>query len=415
MKHITKLFKNRFISATFWMFVATGISNVGNYLYHLLMIVMISSPKVFGELESAIALLYILYVPLMTLSLVIIKFVSSAKGKGDDVAVASLYHYFNKRLLIGGTVFTLLIILLSPLISSFLHFSSLMMVVLLALTFMTSMLSTFTRSILQGLTNFFSLSAISLVEVVAKIVLSVVLIYLGYKALGGLGAFVVSGLVGYLVGYFFVRKAKLKNSNEKIDPKPFITYAIPAFFTTFASISFITSDILIVRHFFPGVESGYYSFLSLLGKIIYFAASPIITAMFPLVSEHHAKGERYTHFLYYSLGITFIFIVPLVSLYYLFPQIVINLFPNKNYGSIAPLLGPMSVFFSLYALNAVLTSFYLSIHKILPTVLNVAGAASQILFLYLYHQSLSQMIFVSTSTSFVLLICLLLYYPYARR
>lgn len=415
MNRIAKLFKNRFISATFWMFVATGISNVGNYLFHLLMIVMISSPKVFGELESAIALLYILYVPLMTLSLVIIKFVSSAKGKGDDVAVASLYHYFNKRLLIGGTVFTLLIILLSPLISSFLHFSSLMMVVLLALTFMTSMLSTLTRSILQGLTNFFSLSVISLVEVVAKILLSVILIYLGYKALGGLGAFVVSGLVGYLVGYFFVRKAKLKNSNEKIDPKPFIKYAIPAFFTTFASISFITSDILIVRHFFPGVESGYYSFLSLLGKIIYFAASPIITAMFPLVSEHHAKGERYTHFLYYSLGITFLFIVPLVSLYYLFPQIVINLFPNKNYSSIAPLLGPMSIFFSLYVLNTVLTTFYLSIHKIAPTVLNVVGAISQIFFLYLFHQSLSQMIFVSTLTSFVLLICLLLYYPYARR
>lgn len=415
MKYIAKLFKNRFISATFWMFVATGISNVGNYLYHLLMIIMISSPKVFGELESAIALLYILYVPLMTLSLVIIKFVSSAKGKGDDVAVASLYHYFNKGLLIGGTVFTLLIILLSPVISSFLHFSSLSMVVLLALTFMTSMLSTFMRSILQGLTNFFSLSIISFVEVFAKILLSVILIYLGYKALGGLGAFVISGLVGYLVGYFYVRKAKLKNSNEKIDPKPFIKYAIPAFFTTFASISFITSDILMVRHFFPGVESGYYSFLSLLGKIIYFAASPIITAMFPLVSEHHAKGERYTHFLYYSLGITFLFIIPLVSLYYLFPQIVINLFPNKNYGSIASLLGPMSVFFSLYVLNTVLTTFYLSIHRIAPTALNVLGAVSQIFFLYLFHQSLSQMIFVSTLTSFVLLICLLLYYPYARR
>lgn len=415
MNLIKTLVKHRFISATFWMFVATGISNVGNYLFHLLMIVMISSPKIFGELESAIALLYILYVPLMTLSLVIIKFVSVAKGKGDDIAVASLYHYFNKRLLIGGVVLTLFIILLSPVISSFLHFSSLLMVVFLALTFMTSLLSTFARSILQGLTNFFSLAVINLLEVSAKILLSAILIYLGYQALGGLAAFAISGFVGYLVGYTFIHRAGLKNGSEVINSRPFIIYAIPVFFTTLASISFITSDILLVRHFFPGVESGYYSFLSLLGKIIYFAATPIILVMFPLVSENHAKGERYTHFLYFSLGITVLFIVPLVSFYYLFPDTVINLFPNKNYHSIAPLLGPISVFFSLYTLNAVFTNFYLSIHKIFPTVLSVVGAASQILFLYLFHQSLSQMIFISSIISFVLLVCLLLYYPYARR
>ena len=203
MNLLKKLVKHKFISSTFWMFVSTAISNVGNYLFHLLMIVLISSPKVFGELESAIAFLYILYVPLMTLSIVIIKFVSTAKGKGDEIAVASLYHYFNKRLIMGGAILTVIIIILSPLISSFLHFSSLLIVVFLALTFMTSLLSTFTRSILQGFTNFFSLAVINFAEVSSKIVLSGALIYFGYQALGGLASFVISGFIGYIVGYVF--------------------------------------------------------------------------------------------------------------------------------------------------------------------------------------------------------------------
>lgn len=412
---IKKLFKHRFISSAFWMFVATGILNVGNYVYHLLLIILISSPKIFGELESAIALLYILYVPLTTISLVIIKFISAAKGRGDYEAINNLYSYFNKVFIVGGIGLILLILLFSSLISSFLHFSSVLIAVLLALTFGTSLLSTIVRSTLQGLTNFFSLVIINLLEISSKLGLVVIFLLLGYQASGGLAAFVLSGLIGYAVGYYFIRRSSISFGKGSINAKPLFLYAIPVFFTTLAVTSFITSDIIIVRHFFPGVESGYYSFLSLLGKIIFFASTPVALVMFPLVSEHHAKGEKYTHFLYFSLGITILFIIPLVVVYYLFPNLIISFFPNKNYNIVASLFGPISIFFGVYSLNSLLLNFYLSIHKIVPTILSVTAAIVQILLLYFFHVSLYQIITISIGVSSVLLITLLLYYPYARR
>lgn len=413
--NVKNLFRHRFISATFWMFVATGVANAGNYIYHLVMNIMIHSPKIFGEIESAVALLYIFYIPLMTLSAVIIKFISAAKGRGDHAYIGNLYSFFNKILLIGGLIITGILLVVSPFISSFLHFSSIAMAIFLALTFMSNLLSTFVRSIIQGITNFFALAIINFVEVGSKIVLTILLILLGYEALGGIIAFAAAGIVGYLVGFLFIRKLKVKEQMTSINTRPLIKYAIPVFLSNLATTSFITSDILLVRHFFPGVESGYYSFISLLGKIIFFAASPIAFVMFPLVSEHHAKGDRYTHFLYLSLALMMLIILPLLVIYSIFPELVVSIFPRKEYAFIAPLLGSIGLFFGLYAVNSLLTSFYLSIHKVKAASMTLAGAFLQLILIFFFHQSLNQVILMSIISSFVLLLGLLLYYPYARR
>ena len=142
---------------------------------------------------------------------------------------------------------------------------------------------------------------------------------------------------------------------------------------------------------------------------------PISIVMFPLVSEYHAKGERYSHLLLASLGIMLLIIIPLVALYFLYPELIISLFPNNKYLTVAPLLGPMGIFYSLYSLNALITHFYLSIQKIFPTIIGVIAAVLQIIFLYLFHSSLEQMVWVSVAISSVLLVILLVYYPYARQ
>ena len=66
----------------------------------------------------------------------------------------------------------------------------------------------------------------------------------------------------------------------------------------------ITMDLILVKHFFSDQDAGVYATLSILGKIIYFAASPVASVMFPIVAGKHAKGEKYFEFLLMSLLIT---------------------------------------------------------------------------------------------------------------
>ncbi len=410
--HIMK--KDPIFLATFWMFVATGFLNVGNYLYHLLMIILIKSPRVFGELESAIALLYIFYVPLQAVSLVIVKYISEQKGKGNTNKINALYGFFNKCLLIFGISVSLIIITFSSSISNLFHFSSIIIAVLLAFTFMTSLLSNLIRSVLQGVTNFFSLAIINFFEVTSKIVISVMLIFAGYNAIGGLIGFALSGLIGYCVGLFFIRKSHIATMHEKIDYKPIIKYGIPVLLTILATTSFITSDILLVRRFFSGEESGYYSFLSLVGKIIFFAVTPITLVMFPLVSEAKARGGKHSHLLLFSIVGMMTIMVPLVFFYFLYPEIIISLFLRKDYLIVAPQLGMIAVFFALYSCNVLFANYYLSLQKNKASFFVILFAVLQILLIYLFHESLAQVIQMSVISSFVLLISLLLYYPYAK-
>ena len=77
-----KIFKSKLITGSAVMFVGTMVANVGNYLYHLLMGRMLG-PKGYGELESVIAVTYLLFIFLAALNLVIAKFVANLKGKKD--------------------------------------------------------------------------------------------------------------------------------------------------------------------------------------------------------------------------------------------------------------------------------------------------------------------------------------------
>src|SRR3990167_10117453 len=102
-----------------------GFFNAGNYFYHLLMGRMLG-PESYGVLESTISFLYILSVPFMTLTLIIVKFVSAYKGKQDYKSISGFYFYLRKNLFIFGLIATLIILLLSPIIISLLHLPSIL-------------------------------------------------------------------------------------------------------------------------------------------------------------------------------------------------------------------------------------------------------------------------------------------------
>lgn len=406
------IFQYRFVSATFWMFVATGFLNVGNYFYHLIMGRMLG-PSLYGVLESMISLIYLLSIPLMTLTLVIIKFVSSYKGKNDFSAIGGLYSFFTRKAFLYGSLVSVLIIVLSPLIVNFLHLQSNLLVILLAIIFFISIFNMLAKAILQGLTDFLGLAVSNLFEVLGKLGLSIILVLVGIKVVGAFAGFVAGILLGFLVAYSFIKKIVLQHGsfNEK---KELLSFSLPVFFSNLALTSIYTTDILLVRHFFPGNESGLYAALSILGKIIFFAASPLTLVMFPLVSEHHAAKKKYIQFLILAIIFTSIITLVLTLLYFFLPQLIIGLLYGSEYSAIVPMLGYFAIFISIYTICFLLTNFYLSVHKTSIIAFVVAASILQIILIWLFHSTLFEVIKVSIIAVFLLLIALMVYYPYVK-
>jgi len=411
-----KTFANKFLSATIWVFLGTGFLNFGNYFYHLLMGRMLGV-SLYGALESLISLLYILFVPTLALTFIIVKFVSRYKGKADYESVSSFYNFLLGKILIFGAITCGILLILSPFLKNFLHLSSVFLVFMLIITFFINLVYVLNKSTIQGLSSFANFTILSFIETGVKLLLGILLVYLGYKVEGAFGAIGIGLLLALVVSLVLIKKVSKFDFSLNRDfahKKDLLKFAFPTFITTLALTSMFTTDVILVRHFLSSSNSGYYSALSVLGKIIYFAASPIVLVIFPMASENHAKGEKYTKFLLWGFLIT-LFICSLITLiYFTESKLMISALFGLKYIAISQYLGLFAIFISLYTLCSLFANFYLSIHKTITSIPVGFASILQILLIIFFHQSIAQVIWVSIVVEFLLLIFLLLYYPRAK-
>lgn len=411
---IKKIISSEFFKASLWAFLATGVFNLGNYVYHLLM-GRILGPEQYGALESVISVFYIVSIPFFPLTLVTIKFVSSYKGQKDRKLLSSFYNYIKGKILLYGAIATLALLILSPLITKFLHLPNVYLSILIALGFFIGLFAMLIKGTLQGLLNFFALFVSNTIESLTKLLTAVILVFIGLGALGGFSAAVIALLAGLVVAYLFIKREKFTSVSTFKEGDKIFKYSIPVFFTTLGFTSLFTTDVILVRNLFSGVESGYYAALSVLSKIIFFGTAPITMVLFPLVSEKHASGKKYKSLLIISIALTMAIAGVVVLLYYLFPSLMVSLLFGTSYIKIAPLLGAFGVFIAIYSLTFLLANFYLSIHKIKVYILVLCASILQIVLIFLFHSSLLEVINMSILANILLLISLLGYYPFAMR
>lgn len=410
---IKKIVNSEFFKASFWVFLATGVLNVGNYFYHLIMGRMLG-PESYGVLESVISLFYIISIPFVPLTLVIVKFVSAYKGKQDKVGIASFYNYMRNKVLFYGLITTFILLILSPVIMSFLHLSNIYFPIFISLGFLIGLLAMLVKGTLQGIFNFFALFVANTVEIVSKLVIAIVLVYFGFKALGAIFAVVASFFMGFIIAFYFLKKEKFAESKNFIGGKEIFKYSVPVFLTSLGLTSLFTTDIILVRNLFSGVDSGYYAALSVLGKIIFFGTFPVTMVLFPLVSERHAASKDYKNLLLISTILTVLIAGLIVSIYYLFPEMMVNLLFGEKFIKIAPLLAIFGVFIAIYSLSSLLANFYLSIHKTKVSIPVVFASVLQILLISVFHGSLLEVIYMSIISAAFLLLFLIIYYPFAK-
>lgn len=411
---IKKIISSEFFRASFWIFFATGLVNAGNYLYHLLMGRMLG-PESYGILYSTIAVLYDISIISIPFTFVVVKFVSSYKGQGDKKSIYALYYYLRDKFFIYGLAITVILLLLSPLIVSFLRLPDIFFPILIALSFFINLFLVLAKSTLQGLFRFFAFFLISATEILSKLVIAVLLVYLGFKALGAFLAIVFSALIGLLIALYFVRKEKFIKIKGFADGRKVFKYSVPVFLTTLGLTSLFTTDAILVRNLFSGIDSGYYAALSVLGKIIFFATFPVTMVLFPLVSERHAAGREYKNILIIGLLFTFAIAASVVFIYYFFPKLMVGFLFGQSYLNIVPLLWIFGVFIAIYSLCALLANFYLSIHKTIVSIFVVLASILQVVLILFFHSSLLQVINMSIISAIFLLVSLIVYYPFAMR
>jgi O-antigen/teichoic acid export membrane protein len=175
--------------------------------------------------------------------------------------------------------------------------------------------------------------------------------------------------------------------------------------------SLISTDILLVKHFFDPLQAGVYAGLSLVGKVIFFFTAPIGSVMFPLIVKKHAKNESYNNIFKMAIAMVFIPSVFISLFFFLYPDLSISFFiKNEVYKSASALLGLFGVFITIYSLITLFVYYFLSIKKTNVCIPILLAAFSQLLLITLYHNSLFMVVVITLLVALILLVTLVIYY-----
>lgn len=397
--------------------VAGGLlSNFFNFLFNLFMSRTLSVTD-YGILASIISLITFPTLFINAFSPVIVRFAGSYFAKGEKELLKGLYLTFFRFLLaIGLIIFTIFFLFIHQ-IGQFFHIKNSHVLILVDFIILTTFISVLNGSFIQAKLAFGFQVFVNLVNTGLKLILGIVFVLIGYSVSGATGAISISVLSGYLMSFFplhFFLSGKEKK--PEIETKEFFQYGIPSALTLLGLVSFISTDIILVKHFFDPVQAGQYAGLSLVGRVIFFLTAPIGTVMFPVIVQKHAQGHNFSNTFKMAVGLVLAPSLAITVFYFLFPHFTILFFLKKQqYLTMTPFLALFGLYMSFYSILYLFVNFYLSIKKTRIYLPVIIAAILQIVLISFYHQSFMQVIMISFVLVLLLVIGFLVYYPYATK
>jgi len=413
MKDLLKKFTSHSLArGSAIVFAGTMISNVGAYLYHLV-IGRILGPVGYGELSSLISLLYIFGVPTLVLQTVLVKYFSTCKAHGSPGQAHFLYKRMFRTLLTILVPSFIVFSLFSPMISEFLNISGSRVIIWVFFLFIFSTLSALNGSALQGFQLFLWVAVLSGGSAILRLGISIPFAYYGVEMT--MIASVLLTVVMY--GLYFIPIRFLFRAIEKpmaLTKKDIIRYSIPTFFTLLGMTALYSVDIVLVKHYLSAYDAGIYSAVAVLGKIIFYASSAIGMVLFPVVSERFANKKETFSIIRLAIGLVAAASLSVTFVYIVFPGTVTHLLFGTSFDAAASYLGIFAVFITIYSIVNVIIQACLAIEKMKVYLFTTSAAVAQIVLIAFFHQSLISIIYINISVLSALLISVGTYYWYGQ-
>lgn len=204
------------------------------------------------------------------------------------------------------------------------------------------------KAILYGQEDYPRYSAITVMEVLAKLAFSIILIFYFNSIIFAFVGFVLADALMIVLNYNWVRKAISLPQRLKMDLiKKLIGHAAPITLVVSFSTSFLRMDTVLIKFLNSNIEAAYYNVAAVFGRTIFYLLSAIPFVIFPgMVNlnkiETKIKFKKIVPF--------FVLIIILINaLTYFFVDIPLRLFFPK-YLLVAPLIKILIFSMSLFSM-----------------------------------------------------------------
>jgi len=390
----------RIMSGSLIMLFGSGMVSAINLFYNV-GIARLLGPAAFGHAAVVYTILMLMSAVTLSFQLVCAKFVAKNDTAATKAAVYSslLRRSWRYAIVIGG-----ILAAASVPLAQYLNLPSANLVLLLAVGVTFYIPLGVKRGGMQGIYAFEPLAINYVLEGLVKLLAAFLLIKLGLGITGAVMAIAAS----VVLAYFFAKPgAELEVKPETGIPAHF-REGMQAIVFFIGQVIINNIDIVLVKHFFDPEKAGLYAAAALIGRVVYVWSWSVVSTMFPISAgmndKKHSEGAVLITPLLLVLAITGSFTLGL----WLFPNLVWRTVFGAGFQQGQTFYSSLLVLYAgatgVYSLAVVLMTYEMS-RKIANTGwMQLAFSGVIVLGIYLFHDTLQEVVVVQLVIMTLLLI-----------
>jgi len=401
-----KLLKNKLADPTI-LFVAMILVNGGNYCINLAL-GRILGPEVFAEASVLATIVLMLSFIAVGIQLTSAKFTASEEVGNTGSA---LIYWMSQNVRRVSFVLAGILILLSPVIASYLNFSSStpFIIIAIGLPFFFSM--AVKRGKMQGVEEFRSLAITYLLEMALRLSVTFGLVLLALTYFNFLTIQAVA--IGFLVSFFAAHFYKIETSKKEVSSsqkKSILQFVLIIGLYELSQIIINNSDVILTKHFFTAKEAGLYAAIALIGRVVFFGTWTVVTLLFPKVIQKEKEGLPHRKLFWNALAMVSVFGLAIVTVCFLFPAQIITILFGSEYVSAGSLLWIYALSTSLFACANVFAYYHMSLDNYIPVAITLIAGCLQVILINIFHASMMQVVYVQLYLMTTLLVAMIMYH-----
>jgi len=388
----------------------TLVSGLLGYAFHFIVSRQISVAQ-YGELQSLLSLSLIFGVFNSTLSYFTIRHTAVFAAHRDRTANLGFTAYLEKKVFKFATAILVLLILASPLLAFFLHFSSYAGFVVVSLATFLSTLTVTYSEILRGWEKFFWLTLVGIAAALVKFLSGAVLAVRFHHAAAVSFSFLLAAIVGWYLAKIWSKEKIAAGDGQKpaadwknkyFSETNLRRTAAKIFFFSLALVLVSNLDVILVKYFASADIAGYFGAFNLLGKIVLWLNTAVVAVVLPGACADGHSGKRFDKKnLLGSYGLLTFVGLGSMAVFFLAPDFVIKLFFGNKYIFDTQILWLFALI--AYLLSVLTLEANLSFAKRDFRVVYFLGATLLLMVVSIakYHNDLTQIV-LALSVSFLM-------------
>lgn len=369
--------------------VSAMLVNAGNYYYNVFLGRYVG-PEVFAETGLLVTLLLLLSFLGMTFQIVAAKYIV-------DISSEQLVMFRNNMTVLSmaaGLLCSVFLWVSASSLAVFFHLSTPWVIKAFACGIPFYFLLSVQRGFLQGQEKFIPLSISYQAEMLGRFAITLAFLFL-FNDKAGLG--VAIGIAASIfLAVLFTGKVRLTISVDTLKKMPVYVFHFFMFTALYEVVQMLINyfDILLVKHYFSSIMAGYYTSLSLIGRMIYFVTWMFVMLLLPAVVNRKKEGRPYQHLLIkYVLYISLVAAAAVLACYW-FADLIVMLVFGEQYLFIGPFLWKYALATGLFAVSNIFTYYYLSLNNYRPMFITGVFALLEMVSMIVFHENFDQVIYI---------------------